>query len=274
MLCMRGLAMFELVGHVDPGALALVEPSQVSVEGHYFRKVRLDRVRDVEVSRLRAMRRAGVGRHQRTMTGNYYSIKAGRHQLFESRTERFWLVEADFDSSCSMFAAQGLKFSFLQAWPTDRRSYTPDIVKRVDGRLVLSEVKSGHDGVDAEFYELFAAVVAMVGWRFELLSSFPPGWNNLMFLAPYGRHLPVPSATRDVLDVLALGDASIDQVADVGEQRPFRLAAIFYLLWWHDITTDLSMPLSSATVLSSAIELNEIETYLRHIGRRVLGEAA
>ncbi|MFD8632424.1 MULTISPECIES: TnsA-like heteromeric transposase endonuclease subunit [Streptomyces] len=197
-------------------------------------------------------------RGQRHFSGSYWSTTTQKHVIYESRLELSRLVYADFDPAVLGIVAQ--PFLLKAVLEGKVRRHIPDYLLITENGPVVVDVKPHHrllDPVVACTFEWTRQAVEARRWRHEVWSEAREAeLANLLFLAGFRRGwLFAP----DLLD--AVRSADLDGVP-IGEavrcvlprQAEARVrAAIYHLLWRHELTTDLSEPLRPAGLLRGRV---------------------
>lgn len=189
---------------------------------------------------------------QKHYSGFYWSVTERGHVIYESRLELARLLRADFDPDVRHIIAQ----PFLLRARVDGklRRHVPDYLEFRSTGLTVVNVKPADRLDDPKVTSTFAwarQVVEDRGWGFEIASEPDPvELTNLRFLAGYrkaeGISPSVLAALRSrCLEGRALGDAVIHTDAPA----PCARAALFHMIWRHEVGVDLTQLLSSRTVL-------------------------
>ncbi|CAN5555928.1 TnsA-like heteromeric transposase endonuclease subunit [soil metagenome] len=190
---------------------------------------------------------------QRHYSGTYWSSTMSAHVIYESRLELARLMLADFDRSVNYIVAQ----PFLMRARVDGklRHHIPDYLLLAEGGPVVVDVKPAHlldDTLVATTFQWVRTVVAAVGWSFEVASEQPRVMmENVRFLAGSRRRTSVnDSALRQLrtqdLDGMSVGEAILGTRCAESLIR----AALLHMLWTHEVNTDLSVVLSSKSILT------------------------
>ncbi len=192
---------------------------------------------------------------QAHLPGEYFAATTGGHVIYESQLELARLLLADFDRDVVGVYAQ--PFRLVARVDGRQRCHVPDFLTATrQGVVTVVNVKPARrlaDPLVAEALAWPAEVVRQRGWACEVWSGCDPVMlDNVRFLAAYRR--PWVVAAHDVdRACAAVGEA--DQLAAVERRlaadappyvaRPAVLAA----LWQGRLVTDLTRPLSGASVL-------------------------
>ncbi|MFE3145001.1 TnsA-like heteromeric transposase endonuclease subunit [Streptomyces scopuliridis] len=188
-------------------------------------------------------------------SGKYASVTTGGHVVYESRLELARLLLADFDPAVQGIFAQPCR---LAARVGDRvRHHVPDfLLAMCSGTVRVVNVKPASRLQDPKIVEALAwpgELFRQHGWEYEIWSGADRVvLENVRFLAGYRRPGVVPEveveeAWRQVVDgeELAVAERRLAGDRPSEEARP----ALMALLWSGRLATDLSRPLSGASVL-------------------------
>ncbi|MFJ8310193.1 MULTISPECIES: TnsA-like heteromeric transposase endonuclease subunit [unclassified Streptomyces] len=195
-------------------------------------------------------------RGQKYYSGTYWSATMQDHVIYESRLELARLLFADFDPSVHGIVAQPFLMKAVVAGKA--RKHIPDYLLITDQGPVVVDVKPHRRLSRPEVIFTFdwtRRVVESRGWQYEVWSEPPAAeLENIRFLAGYRRSWLFCSEVLDELrradlDGISLGDA-IQRLSDRPE--PYVRAAIYHLLWIHDLRTELRQPLDTSRVLRQA----------------------
>ncbi len=222
-----------------------------------------DVVARVAVDRLQVEHFAGSlpwrrfrSRHgQAHLSGAYWAATTGGHVVYESRLELARLLLADFDPQVAGIWSQPcLLTASVGGKP---RRHVPDfLLVSPGGVATVVNVKPADRLSDprvAERLDWPGRLLKAHGWRYEVWSGCESVLlDNVRFLAAYRRPgVVVEAAVRRAWDAVADGEAlgavelRLAGPAPGWTARPGLLA----LLWRHRLVTDLSRPLSAASVL-------------------------
>ena len=190
-------------------------------------------------------------------SGWYWSATTGGHVVYESRLELARLLLADFDPQVTGIAAQ----PFLVTAPSGGRvrRHVPDfLLARLDGGVCVVNVKPADQLAVPKVADALSwagEVFAARGWRHEVWSGADPVLlANVRFLAGY-RHAGrmdtelVTAVLERADDRVGIGELEGGWPGRAGEVR----AAVLHLVWRGVFRADLSVPLSSATILERAV---------------------
>ncbi len=196
---------------------------------------------------------------QAHLSDSYWAATVGGHVVYESRLELARLLVADFDPLVGAIWAQPCRL--VATVDGRQRHHVPDFLFAAPGgEVTVVNVKPAHRLADAAVAHALAwprVLVTGHGWRYEVWSGCDPVLlENIRFLAGYRRggivaEQVLERAWRQVCDGEPLGVAErrLAGQAPGWTARPALLA----LLWRHRLATDLSCPLSHASVLRRLI---------------------
>jgi hypothetical protein len=219
---------------------------------HEVRRRRLDEAVAVPFAEVRPIRRPPSYRRQRNKPGLYFFSKTERHIVYESQSERMVLTLLDFDPEVSAVAGQ--PFALHLPGPPPRR-HTPDFfVQLANGGARVVEVKIArfrNDPHVRQVAEWASRACAIAGWDYAVAS--PPEPNllaNVLWLSGFRRRLSDPLGLEEQVRAACRQPKTIAALeAEIGCAM-FMRPILFHLLWTHELTADLSRPLSNATVVS------------------------
>lgn len=193
---------------------------------------------------------------QRHYSGSYWSATMSAHVIYESRLELSRLLLADFEQSIKFIVAQ--PFLITSNIQGVTRRHIPDYLLLTDAGPVLVEVKPREQISDRKVAETFKWVQNVsdsLGWRFEIASEQPPVLlDNVRFLAGYRRAESInESALRTLRATLVDNVTFGDAVRNADGAEPLIRAALFHMLWTHEVSTNLSKMLSSHSILNPSV---------------------
>ena len=104
----------------------------------------------------------------------------------------------------------------------------------------------------AETFEWVRADVAPLGWSFEVASEQPGVMmDNVRFLAGFRRQTSINDSALSQLRTQRLDGASVGEaICGTHGAEPLTRAALLHMLWTHELLTDLSIVLSSKSILA------------------------
>jgi hypothetical protein len=218
-------------------------------------EVAVDRVRLKDFAGSVPWRRWRSRRGQAHLSGMYWAATTGGHVVYESRLELARLLLADFDPQVAWMWAQPGR---LDAVVEGRgRRHVPDFLfESPSGVATVVNVKPARRLSDPKVAAALAwprEVLSGHGWRYEVWSGCDPVvLENVRFLAAYRRPGILAEATLTAaLEVVGEGgllgevEARLAAGAPGWTVRPGLLA----LVWRHRLVIDLTMPLSTRSVL-------------------------
>ncbi|WP_424232488.1 TnsA-like heteromeric transposase endonuclease subunit [Actinophytocola sp.] len=192
-------------------------------------------------------------RDQAHYSGWYWSATMGRHVVYESRLELARLLLADFDPRVRSIAAQPFHVTGPSAGRI--RRHVPDfLLVDQDGLVTVVNVKPAERLADAKVSASLGwagTVFTERGWQHEIWSGAPAVvLANVRFLAAYRYRSRVDAdVVAQIQDAVACS-ASIGELGSLWPQRSGEIrAAALHLLWRGVFSAELSVPLSSATML-------------------------
>ena len=198
-------------------------------------------------------------RGQRHYSGSYWSTTMDSLVGYESRLELANLLGEDFDPSTIWMLSQPFLLEGRDA--SRKRRHVPDyLVERTGGRACVIDVKPAallRVPKIAAALKWSAQMIEALGWDYVVLSEPEPvRLGNLRFLAGYRRAFQfVPVEVEAVR--LAIGEPmTIGQACRAGAaQLPdpeYARGIVLHLLWTGQLSTDLSVPLSSTVIVEPA----------------------
>lgn len=190
---------------------------------------------------------------QTSLPGWYWSSTMGAHVPYTSRLALARLLLADFDSSVATIVAQ----PFQIVWRNGGRArkHTPEFLfVGADHGVTIVNVRSAEAQLKPKTREVFAMVtdaVGIRGWQHQVWGGGNPTvLANVRFLAGFRRcHYAADLLTA--VEGEAPGGAIFnveDTLAPSWDRRTVR-AAILHLIWTSALHADITVPLSSTTVL-------------------------
>ncbi len=190
-------------------------------------------------------------------SGSYWSATESAHVIYESRLELSRLLMADFDNSVIQIRAQ--PFQMMARVDGRAVSHIPDYWLLREGvPPVVVAVKPAAMLEDPKINATFRWVreeIESKGWKFEIASEQPAAQLvNVRFLAGFRRpetiSVPVLEALRCLhVDELSFGEAT----RLTASPEPLVRAALLHMLWRHELDADLSVVMSSKTMLHKAV---------------------
>lgn len=192
---------------------------------------------------------------QRHYSGSYWAATTSTHVIYESRLELARLLLADFDRSVKHIVAQ--PFMLRSQVDDSVRRHIPDYLLLTDDGPVVVDVKPARllDAPDVvKAFDWVRAVVESLGWSFDVASEPPPIlMENVRFLAGFRRRDRISEPTLSDLCGQNLDGVSVSEALHATQNaEPSVRAALFHLLWNQELHTDLSVILSSKSMLQES----------------------
>jgi hypothetical protein len=201
------------------------------------------------------VRRFTSRKGQRHLSGLWWSATTGGHVGFESWLERDHVMLLDFDPEVVGIASQ----PFWLHW-TDRDgrrvSHAPDFfARREDGSGVVVDCRpvERRKPADVAKFDATAQACAVTGWEYRLVGAADAiRTANARWLSGYRHPRHRVTEIAGVLrEVFATPTRLLSGAEAVGDPIAV-LPVLFGLLWRHELTADLSTPLSGGTVVRVA----------------------
>ncbi|MFI9029740.1 TnsA-like heteromeric transposase endonuclease subunit [Streptomyces sp. NPDC053560] len=195
-------------------------------------------------------------RGQGHYSGAYWAATIRDHVIYESRLEPARLLFADFDPSVHRIVAQPF---LMKTVVSDKvRKHIPDYPMISDQGPLVVDVKPRQRLTRPEVASTFdwtRRAVESRGWRYEVWSEPPEAeLENIRFLAGYRRTWLLSAEILDELRRADLDGVLLGEAARClpGWPELHVRAAVYHLLWVHDLHRDLGQPLSPSRVLRQA----------------------
>jgi hypothetical protein len=194
---------------------------------------------------------------QQHLSGSHWAATMGGHVVYESRLELARLLLADFDPEVSGIYAQ--PFRLVAMVDRRRRAHVPDfLLASASGVVRVVNVKPATRLAKPKIAEALAwpgVLVERHGWRYEIWSGCDPAvLDNVRFLAAYRRPGIVAGGAIEQAWAAVRGGEQL-AVAEHrlavarGQPPPAVRPALLALLWSGRLVTDLTRPLSGASIL-------------------------
>lgn len=223
--------------------------------GGVSKRLQLDEAAAVGFEDGLPVRRFTARKGQRHLSGRWWCATTSGHVGFESWLERDHVMLLDFDAAVVRIAAQ----PFWLSWPNASGStvrHAPDyFVRRADGSAVVVDCRpvERRGPGDLAKFETTGQVCAQVGWEYRLVGAVEPILaGNVRWLSGYRhpRHHH-PQVAQLLLEVFATPTA-LEVGAQAAGDPIAVLPVLFHLLWCHELTTTLSVPLHPQTLVRPA----------------------
>ncbi|MFI9355561.1 TnsA-like heteromeric transposase endonuclease subunit [Streptomyces lydicus] len=190
---------------------------------------------------------------QRHLPGLWWSSKAGGHIGYESWLERDHVMLLDFDPFVTGVSSQ----PFWLFWTSETGkaiSHAPDyFARRGDGSAIVIDCRPADRRKPRDWakFEATQRACELLGWEFRLVGA--PDQivvANVRWLAGYrhARHRLEPIAST-LLEVFAEPHPLMDGAFLAGDPISV-LPVLFHLLWKHELSVDVSVPLHAASPVS------------------------
>jgi hypothetical protein len=192
---------------------------------------------------------------QRHFNGRWWSSTMGQHVGYESWLERDHLMLLDHDPSVVAVASQ----PFWLFWPAGEdkvRSHVPDYFARLaDGGALVVDCRPVEriKPKDMAAFEATRAACELVGWQYRLAGARDAiVVANVRWLSGYRhpRH-DLPAVAGPLRQVFSQPYPLMAGAERVGDPIGV-LPVLFHLLWRHELTAELSVPLHPDTMVRAA----------------------
>jgi hypothetical protein len=190
--------------------------------------------------------------------GLFWSVTTGNHVWYESLLERDRLLLADYDPDVVGIAAQPMWL--VGKDNGDTRRHVPDLLLALsDGNFMLVDVKPAEFAQHPKAVAVFGwttRICAARRWRYEVWTGADAVVmaNVRQLAAGRRRELLDDAAVEAVQAAFRPGVTICDVESATGRWRPFARRAVLWMLWTHRCRTDLTRPLSSASVLLDGVQ--------------------
>lgn len=192
---------------------------------------------------------------QRHYSGTYATATMSQSVIYESRLELARLLLADFDPDVTHVVSQPFLMRALVDGKT--RRHVPDLLLFGQHTVTVVDVKPRSHLDNPTVVATFAWVRKVVenrGWFFEVASD-PDRvlLNNVRLLAGF-RHPKGISAEilQSLRGQVLVGRTLAESTGLIDAPVPCVRAALFHLMWRHELSVDLTRRLSSQTTLEVA----------------------
>lgn len=190
---------------------------------------------------------------QRHLPGLWWSPTAGGRIGYESWLERDHVMLLDFDPLVTGVSSQPF-WLFWTAETGKAISHAPDyFARRTDGSAIVVDCRPADRRKPRDWakFEATQRACDRLGWEFRLVGA--PDQvvvANVRWLAGYrhARHRLDPTAST-LLEVFAEPRPLMEGAALAGDPISV-LPVLFHLLWKHELSVDVSVPLHAASLVS------------------------
>lgn len=211
---------------------------------------------DAPLERAHAMREFYSWKGKRNLEGRWYLETLQDHVQFESRLESRFLVWADWEPDVIGVSSQPLAI----LWPRGgkRKSHVPDFfIREANGNGTVIDVRPAERvEKDWDQFEATRDLCREVGWGYRVWTGLDRfEMDGIAFVSGYrfARCAPSPEVREALLDVYAKPipmEEGLGWVAHrAGVERATVLTGLYHLVWAHDLTMDMSAPLSLRTLV-------------------------
>ncbi|SUA31299.1 TnsA endonuclease N terminal protein [Mycolicibacterium fortuitum] len=189
---------------------------------------------------------------QRHYSGNYWTATTQQPLIYESLLEKANLLLADFDRDITHIVSQ--PFLMRATVNGTVRRHVPDFLFFRRDSVSVVNVKPSTQLDNPKVVDTFAWVRRVVedrGWSFEIATE-PDRIRlaNVRYLRGFCKPTGISTEILHDLRTRALiGRTLAESVALIDAPAPCVRAALFHMLWHHDLSIDLTRMLSSDTVL-------------------------
>lgn len=222
-------------------------------------QVSLARAGSITFERAVPVRKPTSYQGQWNKPGYYFMSSIGDLVSYESRFEMSHLMLLDRDPTVTAICSQPFRVHWRDLGG-QARTHVPDFfVRRHDGSADVIDVKgSARAGTPANalVFGVTARACEAAGFGFHVANDIPGVvLENVRWLSAY-RHVPQQADTIGAHVLAAVSGAVglagvIDQAAASSGAHPLRVkAVVFSLLWEGNLVCNLSIPLSSHTLLT------------------------
>lgn len=197
-------------------------------------------------------------RGKRALEGHWYLETLDDHVGFESHLESQFLLWADWEPSVVGVSSQPLAL----LWPRDtpnRRHHVPDyFIREANGDGTVVDVRPTHFiDKDRDQFERTRDVCREIGWGYRVWPGLDAALRDgIAFVSGYrfARCAPSPEV-RDALLGVYHDSVPLEQGLDWAAHRAHVsraevLSGLYHLVWKHELTMDMSRPLSLRTPVS------------------------
>jgi TnsA-like endonuclease N terminal len=223
-------------------------------EGGASRSVALAEAQALPFEHFLPVRRFAARKGQRHLSGLWWSATTGGHVGFESWLERDHLMLLDFDPQVTGISSQPFWLRWLDEGGK-AVAHVPDFfARRADGSAVVVDCRPAErrKPADVEKFEATALACAQVGWDYRLAGAADPVvTSNVRWLAGYRHPRHCVPGIRGALQRAFAAPAPLMAGAEAAGHPVAVLPVLFHLLWRHELTAGLLVPLHPFTRVSA-----------------------
>jgi hypothetical protein len=198
------------------------------------------------------VRRFAARKGQHHLSGLWWSATTGGHVGFESWLERDHVMLLDFDPAVTGIASQPFWLRWVDEAGTPV-AHAPDFfARRSDGSAVVVDCRPAErrGARDAAKFEATGQACARVGWEYRLVGAAEKIVTaNVRWLAGYRHPRHHQRRPADALRQVFAAPAPLMPGAEAAGDPVAVLPVLFHLLWRHELTADLSVPLHPDTLV-------------------------
>lgn len=199
----------------------------------------------------RPVRTFTSAKNQRHTPGLFWSATTGAHIPYESRLERDWLLEADFDPRVIGISTQPFRVDCLD--PDGSWRHTPDIFLRMaDGSGHVRDVKNSYAAgrTDAVVQrERTKALCRSIGWSYDLVTELPAvRVANLNWLSAYRRPVTIDTDLVELILRTVEVPSTVEEITDATGCPEATLPLLFHLAWRQHIVFNLEARMTARTL--------------------------
>lgn len=219
-----------------------------------YASVDVEGASDVRFETCLPVRTFAYGSTQEHTPGLFWSATTGTHIPYESRLERSWMLEADFDTDVVGISSQ--PFTIEHVAPDNCWAHTPDLFLRyADCTARVRDVKNPSRLNDPAVVEQAARTAELcdeIGWFYDMVGV--PDLRrtaNLDWLSAYRRLFTPADDMADRIMTLCRTPLTIDEVCYAVGSREAALPVLFHLAWTQRIGFDLTGPMTARTLFTT-----------------------
>ncbi|QFS90487.1 hypothetical protein FIV07_06975 [Mycobacterium sp. THAF192] len=189
---------------------------------------------------------------QRHYSGSYWSATTQRFQIYESLLEKSNLILADFDPDIVHIVSQPF---LMRATVNGKvRRHIPDFLFFKQNTVAVIDVKPATQLDNPTVVDTFAWVRRVIedrGWAFEIAAEPDRIYlANVRYLRGFCKPVGISTdIVRHLRNHALVGRTLGEATALIDAPAPCVRAALFHMLWRHELSVDLTRLLSRDTVL-------------------------